>query len=309
MMKLVKGIAAFLVLIVLTLTIVGFTTDLSTSIPPESQGKYININGLDIRVLQKGAGPDILLIHGLPGSIEDWSIIINELAESFRVTVYDRPGHGYSQLDTNLANLKGNTQIAFALIEQLGLKDPIVVGHSYGGTITAAMASQQPDNIKGFVSVSGLIKSHKPTDPIYYLLTIPVFGPGFSVLGNQTIGAQMLEQGIREAFHPNENAMPKDFIKTRKSIWLQVKNTLATAYEEININKDLKTINLKTIKHPYYILQGDSDLTVTPENGNILHKGINGSHLRILENTGHFPQYSHPASIIEAINTIARDDT
>ena len=66
------------------------------SIPAGFKGQHVAVHGNPIRYYQQGSGPDILLIHGSPGSIEDWDTVIDDLAKDYRVTAYDRPGHGYS---------------------------------------------------------------------------------------------------------------------------------------------------------------------------------------------------------------------
>lgn len=60
------------------------------TIPSGFKGNIIDVMNQQIKIYQTGSGKDVLLIHGLPGCIEDWETIIPELSKKFRVTVYDR---------------------------------------------------------------------------------------------------------------------------------------------------------------------------------------------------------------------------
>ena len=75
--------------------------------------QFLTIGNEKIRVSQKGSGSDILLIHGTPGSIEDWNEIIDTLAQNYRVTAFDRLGHGYSSSNQYTYHLKENAMIFF----------------------------------------------------------------------------------------------------------------------------------------------------------------------------------------------------
>lgn len=291
-------------IVVIGLTIAGLTADLSPKPTANTPGDYLQVKEVSIRYTQQGQGQDIVLIHGLPGSIEDWEAITESLAKRYRVTVFDRPGHGYSEYKAELANLEGNTDIVFALIAKLKLDNPIVVGHSYGGAIAASMASRNPENIGGFVSIGGIIvKDH--IEGIFQILNIPGLGPGLALIANQIIGPKMMEVGVPRAFYPNNDVIPENYIESRAPMWLTVKNGLAATGEEVTMPTDLEAVDLASIKHPFSILHGDNDLSVPLHNAERFHKNIQGSSLQVLKQTGHFIQYAHPAEVIKAIDQMA----
>ena len=301
--KIVLGFTALIV----GVCAIGLMGNTSTAIPANAEGTYTSVNGTNIRVIQQGQGQDVLLIHGLPGSLEDWESITSELAKDFRVTVYDRSGHGYSEFAPELNNLNSNTDIALGLINNLNLKDVIVVGHSYGGAICANMASRNPDSVSAFVSVAGVSLSRpEKVKGIYKIMSVPVLGAGIAVIGNQTVGRSMMDEGIPIAFSPNQDVMPSDFIEKRVPMWLTVKNSLATALEQITMPGDVGEVDLKSIEHPFYILQGDSDLSIPVPHGEKFKEEIKNSELTVLKNTGHFIQYAEPAVLIDTIKKAAQ---
>lgn len=103
------------------------------------------------RYLAAGAGPAIVLVHGLGGTASNWRRIAPSLAAEHRVIVPDLPGHGRS------GTLVGATSLdpfAEALIEIAAAEDAVPapwVGHSLGGLVALRAASLRPDAVTGVV--------------------------------------------------------------------------------------------------------------------------------------------------------------
>ena len=212
MKKVVKILLYLFAAIILIFSIVGITSRDMTKIPEDFEGKYIEISGIKVRYNQIGKGQDILFIHGVPGSIEDWEPVISSLSSNYRVTVYDRPGHGYSSAEKIGYNLEHNANIALGLINELHLKNAIVVGHSYGGSVIMALAVRNPHQIKAFIPVAGATYLIEDIEPIFSLIRIPIIGRGFAAVASSFIGPTMIKDGFTEAFHPNEDILPEGFI-------------------------------------------------------------------------------------------------
>lgn len=98
-----------------------------------------------IHYVQWGAGPDILLIHGIGASVYCWrklAPLLAQLSPSFRVTAIDLPGFGFSTKDPDLDySLEGQCSRLADLITQLGLSPHLVVGSSMGGLIALYLAT------------------------------------------------------------------------------------------------------------------------------------------------------------------------
>lgn len=309
MKKFFKIVLYLFAAIMLIFSIAGIASRDITKIPEDFEGKYVEISGTKIRYHQHGKGQDILFIHGVPGSIEDWESIISSLSSNYRVTVYDRPGHGYSSAEKIGYNLEHNANIALGLINELHLQNVIVVGHSYGGSVIMALAVRNPHQIKAFIPIAGATYPIENIEPIYSLIRIPILGRGFAAVASSFIGPVMIKDGLNEAFHPNEDIIPEDFIDTRVKIWLQTKVLVSTAREELHLNSDLEKIipNYGNISKRFFIIHGDNDLLVPKGDSVKLHKIIRNSKLLILSNTGHQVQYARPDILIRTINEVANN--
>jgi pimeloyl-ACP methyl ester carboxylesterase len=119
----------------------------------------------------------VVLLHGQPGDVSDWAAVLSALPEDVDVLVLDRPGYGTNPLPP--ATIDGNARWLIRELDKSGIRDAIVVGHSYGGGVALAAAALAPDRIRGLVLVSsigpGCLKWWD------YVLAAPVVGPLASI--------------------------------------------------------------------------------------------------------------------------------
>src|ERR1700729_971299 len=114
---------------------------------PKPTGSFIQVGKLRIHYIEHpGAGTPVVLIHGLPGTAEDWEDVTPLLA-GHRTIAIDPPGFGsstggYVPFDRQL-------EVIHELLAKLHVSRPILVGHSYGGTISLGFAERYPSTVRG----------------------------------------------------------------------------------------------------------------------------------------------------------------
>lgn|GEM_PF-1698688 len=91
---------------------------------------------------EAGTGRDALIIHGIMGMGIRWDLFARSLMDDFHVVAPDLRGHGHSaRADSDeIDDYAGDME---QLIQRLGLKNPIVVGHSLGGAIAMRLLGSQ----------------------------------------------------------------------------------------------------------------------------------------------------------------------
>ena len=127
-----------------------------------SQAKFIDVDGIDTRYFDKGAGETIVLFHGGNfGSHHgadcavDWNLNFDGLAAECRVIAVDKIGQGYTgnpetDDDYTMARVVSH---ALGFLDALDLGDCHIVGHSRGAYLTCRMTLENPARIKSNIMV------------------------------------------------------------------------------------------------------------------------------------------------------------
>ena len=113
-------------------------------------------NKLQIHAREQGSGELVfLLLHYWGGSTRTWDGVAAELAKNHRAIAIDHRGWGESDAAPDghyrIADFADDAQ---GVIEALGLKSYVLVGHSMGGKVAQLLASRRPGGLKGLVLVA-----------------------------------------------------------------------------------------------------------------------------------------------------------
>ena len=97
----------------------------------------LDANGIDFHYQQAGAGPDVVLIHGVTGDLSIWFLCeaMGVLGRSFRVTAFDLRGHGYSDVPSDGYTSADQAGDCLAIMDALEIERAMLVGHSFGAVI------------------------------------------------------------------------------------------------------------------------------------------------------------------------------
>jgi pimeloyl-ACP methyl ester carboxylesterase len=104
----------------------------------------LQANGIDFHYQQSGAGPDVVLIHGVTGDLSIWFLCeaMGILGRSFRVTAFDLRGHGYS----------GLPKTGYTSFDQAGdCLAIMLLGHSFGAVIATHAAVLFPARVDAII--------------------------------------------------------------------------------------------------------------------------------------------------------------
>lgn len=101
----------------------------------------VNKSTLKLALSERGRGTAVVLLHGLFGSKDNLAQLAQKLAEDYRVISVDLPGHGHSERLGDYSQAVMAKALKSTLIE-LGLSSICLLGHSLGGKIAMALASE-----------------------------------------------------------------------------------------------------------------------------------------------------------------------
>ncbi|MFD5113802.1 alpha/beta fold hydrolase [Streptomyces sp. NPDC058391] len=92
-----------------------------------------------------GAGRPVLLLHGLAGHTAEWDSLARLLLPAHRVVAYDARGHGASDRHPTDVSRAAHVRDVVAVVGQLALDRPVLVGQSFGGLTALLAAAAHPD--------------------------------------------------------------------------------------------------------------------------------------------------------------------
>jgi N-formylmaleamate deformylase len=121
--------------------------------------------GVSFNYYQTGAGrTDVFLQHGLYDDGLCWGNFPRDLGKNCRVTSMDARGFGLSSRPDNGYEMDTMAEDMASLIKHLGLKKPVVIGHSMGASLGCHLAALQPDLLSGAVLIDPAFRAHSNPD-------------------------------------------------------------------------------------------------------------------------------------------------
>ncbi len=127
---------------------------------PPARGREVALpGGARVNVIDEGAGPAVVLIHGLPGTAYDWQPLPERLvAAGHRVIRYDRIGYGYSDRRTRDEDhsLDAKADELLELLAELRVESPVWLGWSYGGGVVLRAAEKSAGRPRAVMLVGSI---------------------------------------------------------------------------------------------------------------------------------------------------------
>ncbi|MBP7688413.1 MAG: alpha/beta hydrolase [Thermoflexales bacterium] len=109
------------------------------------QSSFVQANGIRHHIARSGRGTPIVLVHGFSDDGLCWASTANRLAETYDVVLVDARGHGRSDAPEQGYGPEVQADDLAGVIAALGLRRPIVLGHSMGAITALIMAGRYPD--------------------------------------------------------------------------------------------------------------------------------------------------------------------
>lgn len=137
----------------------------------QKNGKYVNVDGLNIFTIDKGEGEPIVLVHGLFSSSYSYRKIIDILSPNYRVIAPDFPGIGFSEQLNGVYSHRLLAEILFKFLEKITNDRIHLVAYDYGGPISFLMLNEHPEKVKSITVISSFLNLEKifSYTPLFWL--------------------------------------------------------------------------------------------------------------------------------------------
>lgn len=278
-------------------------------------GHFVEVEGVRVHYVQKGRGPDVVLLHGASGNLRDFTFdLVDLLARDYRVTAFDRPGLGYTSRQGRFAgafNSRAETPqeqaaLLAAAARDLGIDRPVVVGHSFGGAVAMAWGLDQ--DAAAVVSLGGAIMPWPGAlDTQYRLLGNPLGG----AVVPQFVTAYVTEDRVRRAvdgiFAPQ--AVPEGYLEhIGFGLSLRRDTIRANGRQVAALRPALAQMSQRypDLQIPVELVHGTADTTVGYEiHAVAAAKLLPDARVTPLDGIGHMPQHARPGAVLEAVRRAA----
>jgi pimeloyl-ACP methyl ester carboxylesterase len=100
------------------------------------------------------AAHELVLLHGQPGSADDWHEVIARLPTRLHAVAVDRPGYGSSGIPAG--GFAANARAVLADLDARGVDRAVLVGHSWGGGVALSAARLAPDRVAAVVLLASV---------------------------------------------------------------------------------------------------------------------------------------------------------
>ncbi len=280
------------------------------AVPPD--GQFVEVGGNCIHYVDKGAGPPMVLIHGLAGQLRNFAApLVDDLAKDYRLILIDRPGSGYSTRAPDAsASLTAQADTVAKFIRKLGLEKPLIVGHSLGGALSLRIALDHPDVVGGLALICPLTQAQEISDvpPVFKGLVIRSSAARRTIAWTLAvpIGIAKSEEAMREVFAPEP--VPEDFGTAGGGLLsLRPDAFYANSSDLVALEDELPDMVARygSLSLPVSILYARGDNLLDPEvHGQQAARQIPGAELELVDG-GHMLPFTQPETTAGWIRTAA----
>ena len=249
--------------------------------------KTVQTRHVPVRYFEGGSGPALVFLHGAGGLTAD-DPFLAALAVKHHVYAPLIPGYGDSEEAPEIRDMLDFTLHTWDVVEALGLKDPILVGHSMGGMIAAEMAAVAPHDVTrlALIAPAGLWDDAHPVADIFS--TLPFEMPAL-LFHDAEAGAAILTAG--------RNVEDPGFLQAylvTNARQLGMAGRILFPIPERGLSQRLYRIKARTV-----IVWGDSDRLVSPTYAHAFKKGVAGARLVSIPEAGHMVIVEKTAAVVQ----------
>lgn len=270
----------------------------------KQSGNFLSFDGTRIYYETRGQGIPLVFCYGIGCLMNHWRHQLKYFSKDFQTISFDYRAHHKSGFPKDKSDLtvRSLAQDLKSLIDHLRLKDPVLLGHSFGTQVILSFLSEYPEVAKSFVSINGFA-----TNPLKGMFGNSTAETVFDLMrkGNdllpQTMSA-LWKIGVHNPFSMHLSALLGGFnirLTQFKDIEIYAKGlrSLELSYF-IPLFEDMLrfdgTEHLDKIKIPTLILGGDKDGITPVSKQEHLHRRIKGSELQIVPYGSHCTQLDFP---------------
>jgi pimeloyl-ACP methyl ester carboxylesterase len=274
---------------------------------PIFEPREIELHGHRMIYRVAGAGPPVVLIHGMVNSSRHWEEVALRLAREYTVVAPDLLGHGETAAVRGDYSLGAHAASIRDLLAAIGIDRSSIVGHSLGGGVAMQFFYQFPQRVERLVLVSsgGL---GRQVSPLMRAAAIPGASAAVWAAAHPRVLSALWEAGerlrargsakgvylqaIARALRPLEQpGARKAFLHTLRSV-IDARGQRVSAMDRLYLLRGFPTL----------IVWGERDNTIPVSHGRAASEAIPGARFETLPRAAHFPHLEDPEGLAALVS-------
>lgn len=262
-----------------------------------------DFHGRSVRYGHLGEGPPLVMVHGTPWSSFNMRHLIRALARDYSVYFFDLLGYGQSSKADGDVSLGVQNEVLVALLAHWHLKDPIIVGHDFGGAtaLRAHLLNQRP--FRKIVLIDPVAVSPWGSPFFRHVNAHEQAFAGLPDYIHEAVARTYIQTA---AFTP----LDEEVMEATLSPWMGEQGKAAfyrqMAQADSRYTEEAQTL-YPSIRTPTLILWGREDSWIPLARGRELQQLIPGSILRIIDQAGHLVIEEKPDELVSEIRAFLGD--
>lgn len=259
--------------------------------------RSLSVHGLTLYVDDWGAGPPVVLAHGMWCDAGMFTELARILAPRARVLVPDFRAHGRSEVPGQQWSVADLAEDLAVMLDQLEVGPVLLAGFSMGGMMAVEFAARYPERLTGLV----LIGTSAGAEHVMRSVEIATLVRLIALTGTpRFLPAESSKATFSPSFrrlHPGEVRRWEGVVRSMSP------EALTQGLRAVAGRRDLLE-QLDQVKVPVTIIAGEDDRVVRPRLSTLMHRRLPGSRLVFMPGAGHAVPTERPeevAGLIEAL--------
>jgi 3-oxoadipate enol-lactonase len=250
----------------------------------------IRLNGIEFAYDRRGSGTTLVLLHGYPLDHTIWERILPLLESDFDLIVPDLRGFGESPVSPTPYMLSDLARDIGALLDQLGIKQAVIAGHSMGGYVALAFATIFPKIVRGLGLVATQAAADTPERKI----------------GRYELAQRLESNDVAEVADSMPRLLTSDAslqARLKRLIQRQSAAGMAANLRAMAERQDSSSF-LPGFKFPVVVIHGLADKLIPVERASNVMTAVKKGHLTIIDSAGHMPMLEAPQATAKALKIL-----